>query len=243
MQYPQIQFYKGSLVRLAGGQLKQVEDLSSEDFIESAKIYMQRKNQATNLTTNNANSIKTNHQNTQIQIDTAVVRDFLQVQPGTNNIVNNNSNGNSPISNNSNNNGSCSNLNEDISPPIEDVCGISSVLIKFFLESSRCVVFREVSVEHPFFILHKGWSSWNPQLTFDKFNLKCRKLKIGDTCISLTTKNTPNTSLNNLALTSVSNANNNTDIATDLTNNNDSASSESQMAALAASAAFVMLLL
>lgn len=60
-----------------------------------------------------------------------------------------------------------------------------TVLIKFFLETSRTIAFIEVPIEHPFFVFHRGWSSWNPQRTYDKFGLKCRKLKIGDTCISL----------------------------------------------------------
>lgn len=66
-----------------------------------------------------------------------------------------------------------------------------TVLIKFFLESSRTIVFIEVPIEHPFFVFHRGWSSWNPQRTYDKFGLKCRKLKIGDTCISLIKRRKP----------------------------------------------------
>lgn len=120
MQYPQIQFYRGSLVRLASGQLKQIEELNSDDFLESAKLARSS------------------------YIDSSVVKDFLEVGPSN-----------------------------------------SAVLIKFFLESSRQVVFIELPIERPFFVYHRGWSSWNPQKTYDKFGLKCRKLKIGDTCISL----------------------------------------------------------
>lgn len=60
-----------------------------------------------------------------------------------------------------------------------------TVLIKFFVESRRSTIFTEAPVEHPFFVLHRGWSSWDPQQTYDKFGLKCRKLKIGDTCVTL----------------------------------------------------------
>lgn len=72
-----------------------------------------------------------------------------------------------------------------------------TVLIKFFLETSRSVAFIEVPIEHPFFVLHRGWSSWNPQTTYDKFGLKCRKLKIGDTCISLIRRQTRQPSSHN----------------------------------------------
>ena len=79
-----------------------------------------------------------------------------------------------------------------ISPPIVTSAATvkqpETVLIKFFLETSRSIAFIEVPIEHPFFVFHRGWSSWNPQKTYDKFGLKCRKLKIGDTCISLIRK-------------------------------------------------------
>jgi len=79
-----------------------------------------------------------------------------------------------------------------ISPPIvtnaATVQQAQTVLIKFFLETSRSIAFIEVPIEHPFFVFHRGWSSWDPQKTYDKFGLKCRKLKIGDTCISLIRK-------------------------------------------------------
>ena len=147
LQYPLIQFYKGSLVRLASGQLKHVEDLNSDDFIESAK-------------------------QVDVQVDSGVVKDFLDVDNHTNN-----------SSNNKNNNPQTNILPKQTN---------STVLIKFYLESSQNIVFIEVPVEHPFFVFHRGWSSWDPQKTLDKFNLKCRKLKIGDTCISLIRRMTNN---------------------------------------------------
>lgn len=274
MQYPQIQFYKGSLVRLASGQLKPVEDLTSDDFVESARLTNPTNNRSanninfanlnfnnTNCNTNNLKlqssnthldlnnnatqtknldlnnnsnginspyqqdngdrsynhneededidieidveggsadckqdisnhnsqthsafssahnlsrnvnlipmpQVQTNHINDDedddIQVDSSVVKDFLEV----------NTSGSTSTS-------PCSSTSDTSSAPC------SSVLIKFFLESNRSIVFIEVPTEHPFFVFHHGWSSWNPQRTFDKYNLMCRKLKIGDRCISL----------------------------------------------------------
>lgn len=88
---------------------------------------------------------------------------------------------------------SSNSLQSSISPPavMPQILSTASptssqtVLVKFFLKTSQSVVFIEVPTEHPFFDLNNGWSSWNPQRTYDKFGLICRKLKVGDTCISL----------------------------------------------------------
>lgn len=168
MQYPQIQFYKGSLVRLATGELKQVEDLSSDDFLKSA------------------------HENEEnIYIDSIVVRDFLEVghpetaQPTQESSYNQHATiGNGHQSRHPN--APAHRLSTDSASLVTNQS--PTVLIKFSLESSRTVVFIEVPVEHPFFVFHRGWSSWNPRMTNEKFGLKCRKLKIGDSCISLTRK-------------------------------------------------------
>lgn len=258
MQYPQIQFYKGSLVRLATGKLKRIEDLSSEDFLQqtsatnlidennnsvfnspeptpsydlsppstnlnSMKIddnsehfsnhdddeeedltaYHQHHNHQNNhnnhydddvddddddddeelvdvVSSNDDHLIQNNNTNTRHNLDrhrlnlasspesagpfvtTSVVKDFIEVGAADSQ-QNNNNNSN----NNSNNNTN------------------QTVLIKFFIDSTRRIVFIEVPIERPFFVFHRGWSSWDPQKTYYKFGLKCRKLKIGDTCISL----------------------------------------------------------
>lgn len=317
MQYPQIQFYRGSLVRLASGKLKQVEDLSSDDFLESAKLFKNHTTHSRSLNnlnlaqsnnnnnnnntrqqsscfastshllddnnnnttstsssnhhnnssvfnspeptpsfdssptidmmetdddiTNHAHNYSINHRQTHeeqdeleededeeldvvshcdnktnvknaaskqqhndyschhipsddedLYIDSSVVRDFLEVRPPSSNsptspsrnLPNTHFNHDLthhlyPSTSSSTSSSTCSS-NSPHSPPAS-----LTVLIKFFLESSRSVVFIEVPIEHPFFVFHRGWSSWNPQRTYDKFGLKCRKLKIGDTCISL----------------------------------------------------------
>lgn len=124
-------------------------------------------------------SVQVTHLNQpQVQIDLSVVRDFLEVGP--------------PGSAAQATSASASAATNNPSPGLASANQPSprsannlTVLIKFFLDSSRSVVFIEVPIEHPFFVFHRGWSSWNPQRTYDKFGLKCRKLKIGDTCISL----------------------------------------------------------
>ena len=276
MQYPQIQFYRGSLVRLASGKLKQVEDLSSDDFLESARLIRQscadhlqpafahsnRAQQAqangsrqTNSrnqldennnsnsvfnspeptpsfdsptmelmdmedeededeeldvvsggdheppmsfnclassqtkTTSNANQFTQSQIGAQLEsqddlyIDSSVVKDFLEVGPpcSFSPISSSSSASSLPSTSTSTTTSASSRSSSSPNSPLVN----PTVLIKFFLESSRSVVFIEVPIEHPFFVFHRGWSSWNPQRTYDKFGLKCRKLKIGDTCISL----------------------------------------------------------
>lgn len=199
MQYPQIQFYRGSLVRLASGKLKQVEDLSSDDFLESARLVTNPLNGAQSTSSKNGNNNLIHQQQQHLHIDSSVVRDFLEVGPPSSTSPNSPNNSSYHYQNHLNqqhNNNpfpfpSASSSSSSSSASCSPICyspaanANLTVLIKFFLESSRRTVFIEVPIEHPFFVFHRGWSSWNPQRTFDKFGLKCRKLKIGDTCISL----------------------------------------------------------
>jgi hypothetical protein len=37
--------------------------------------------------------------------------------------------------------------------------------------------------DHPYFVKHKGWCSYKPSLTFQKYNLDTKQLLIGDTCL------------------------------------------------------------
>ena len=39
--------------------------------------------------------------------------------------------------------------------------------------------------EHPFFVCGKGWSSCSPQKTMDRYGLRCKRLLVGDCCLSL----------------------------------------------------------
>ncbi|KAK7070150.1 Ataxin 1 [Halocaridina rubra] len=63
-------------------------------------------------------------------------------------------------------------------------------LFLFMFSSFPCSmrVSVEASLDHPFFVFHSGWSSCSPELTEKKYNLKVRKLQVGDVCVSLTKK-------------------------------------------------------
>ena len=46
----------------------------------------------------------------------------------------------------------------------------------------------EATLEHPFFVYSRGWSSCNPQRTYNHYGLRCDQLAVGDVCVSLTNK-------------------------------------------------------
>jgi len=43
-------------------------------------------------------------------------------------------------------------------------------------------------MEHPFFVYNRGWSSFSPSRTSQRYKLQCSQLEVGDRCISLTQK-------------------------------------------------------
>ena len=43
----------------------------------------------------------------------------------------------------------------------------------------------EFAVEHPFFVLGRGWSSCQPSITAKRYQVDCQLLRIGDVCLSL----------------------------------------------------------
>jgi hypothetical protein len=46
----------------------------------------------------------------------------------------------------------------------------------------------ESTVEHPFFVYNRGWSSFSPVRTVQRYKLPCCQLQVGDQCISLAQK-------------------------------------------------------
>lgn len=40
--------------------------------------------------------------------------------------------------------------------------------------------------DHPFFVSGHGWSSCSPTSSYSRYNLTCRQLRVGDTCLTLT---------------------------------------------------------
>lgn len=119
LQYP-VYFKKGSIIQLGNGNVKRVEEMSTQDFIESAT--------------------------------------------------------DSPDL--------CADCSEVIK--IEEKIKSCSVLLSFSVGRTKVPVTVEAPIEHPFFVFHKGWSSFSPERSQLRYGLKCRKLRVGDNCVSLT---------------------------------------------------------
>ncbi|XP_022245293.1 ataxin-1-like [Limulus polyphemus] len=128
LHYP-VYFRKGSIIQLADGQLKKVENLATEDFIHSAS------------------------QSADLRIDSSTV------------------------------------------VKIEEVTNSGSVTLGFCVGNSQVQVSVEAPVEHPFYIFQQGWSSCSPERSLHRYGLVCQKLKIGDVCICLTQKFSPDVQL------------------------------------------------
>ncbi|KAL1450567.1 hypothetical protein WDU94_002915 [Cyamophila willieti] len=47
----------------------------------------------------------------------------------------------------------------------------------------------ESMMEQPYYVINRGWCSFNPSKTHNKYGLVCKQLNVGDTCISLCRKN------------------------------------------------------
>ncbi|XP_013778759.2 ataxin-1-like isoform X1 [Limulus polyphemus] len=135
LHYP-VYFRKGAIIQLADGQLKQVEKLTTEDFIESAS------------------------RSADLRIDSSTV------------------------------------------VKIEEVVSSGSVILGFCVGNSQVQVSVEAPMEHPFFVFQQGWSSCFPEQSLHRYGLVCQQLKIGDVCISLTQKSTPDLLLSSNELSS-----------------------------------------
>lgn len=46
----------------------------------------------------------------------------------------------------------------------------------------------ETSVEHPYFVVERGWSSYSPNKTLQIYRLSCHQLQVGDVCLTLSPK-------------------------------------------------------
>uniref|UniRef100_T1J561 AXH domain-containing protein n=1 Tax=Strigamia maritima TaxID=126957 RepID=T1J561_STRMM len=119
LRYP-AHFVKGSIIQLANGELKSVEELRTEDFVQSADM------------------------SSDLKIDSStVVR-------------------------------------------IEENAAANTSILGFSVGEQRVQVTVEAALEHPFFVFGQGWSSCLPDRTQQRYNLQCKKLQVGDVCISLT---------------------------------------------------------
>ncbi|CAL2028976.1 unnamed protein product [Caenorhabditis brenneri] len=63
-----------------------------------------------------------------------------------------------------------------------------SVTLVFETGLERQQVQLRCQIEHPFFVLGKGWSSCNPRKSGENYGLDCEMLQVDDVCIVLTRK-------------------------------------------------------
>lgn len=75
-------------------------------------------------------------------------------------------------------------------------------LLKLFYYLLKVVFFTfqvelDSTVDHPFFVYGRGWSSCKPERTLMRYGLNVQRLKVGDVCVSLVArKHTTVTSTN-----------------------------------------------
>ncbi|KAH8386777.1 hypothetical protein KR093_002439, partial [Drosophila rubida] len=63
-----------------------------------------------------------------------------------------------------------------------------NINITFSYGSQHLKVNMEVTPSHPLFVYGQGWASCNPQLSLQRYALKCQQLQVGDICLSLVPK-------------------------------------------------------
>uniref|UniRef100_A0A915Q7U2 AXH domain-containing protein n=1 Tax=Setaria digitata TaxID=48799 RepID=A0A915Q7U2_9BILA len=112
-------FMRGTMIRLQSGQLKRVEDMSTEDFVLSAAM-------KTDL----------------VLCNSRVVR-------------------------------------------IREAEKDRQVLVTFAVGEQGIQVTIEAGIEHPYFVVDRGWASCNPERTRLTYGLVCRQLNVGDVCVAL----------------------------------------------------------
>ncbi|VDM52022.1 unnamed protein product [Angiostrongylus costaricensis] len=117
-------FMKGTMIQMASGKLKKVEEMSSDDFLLAAPLTGE--------------------------------------------------------------------FNVDASVVVEIAKASSLARIKFSVGQSQYEATLEPQLEHPFFVLGKGWCSCDPHRTAETYGLECQELKVGDVCISLSRRSQEN---------------------------------------------------
>ncbi|KAK6729859.1 hypothetical protein RB195_006735 [Necator americanus] len=110
-------FMKGTMIQMASGKLKKVEEMSSDDFLLAAPL----------------------------------TREF----------------------------------NVDASVVVEIAKASTLARVKFAVGQTQYEATLEPQLEHPFFVLGKGWCSCDPHRTAETYGLECQEMKVGDVCISL----------------------------------------------------------
>lgn len=71
-------------------------------------------------------------------------------------------------------------IEKDIVRQIDSVKHKDIVHISFY-----DFTFNDNTFDHPYWVKNKGWCSYNPSQTFQKYNLKTKQLLVGDTCLKI----------------------------------------------------------
>ncbi|XP_038246452.1 ataxin-1 isoform X1 [Dermochelys coriacea] len=171
-------FMKGSIIQLANGELKKVEDLKTEDFIQSAEISNDLK-----IDSSTVERIEDSHNPGIAVIQFAIGEHRAQCHFKRQEDPQN-----------------CFSFTAFKSSVISLQCRLRASHLFFSFMIRKTVpgsepVSVEVMVEYPFFVFGQGWSSCCPERTSQLFDLPCSKLSVGDVCISLTLKNLKNGSI------------------------------------------------
>lgn len=69
----------------------------------------------------------------------------------------------------------------EINPVLEKICAVDIKLIKVIFSNNKEVISTE---DHPYYVKGKGWCSFNPDLTFQKYGFKTEKMEISDFCFT-----------------------------------------------------------
>lgn len=85
----------------------------------------------------------------------------------------------------------CASESDDVTVNASIVKSISvskagSVTIVFEVGADQDQIPLKCQIEHPFFVLGKGWSSCNPRKSGENYGLDCELLQIDDVCVILT---------------------------------------------------------
>jgi hypothetical protein len=69
-------------------------------------------------------------------------------------------------------------IESDIIEHIDSVVHSDIIMISF-----NDLTENRNTTDHPYWVKNKGWSSYKPSETLQKYNLKTKQLQIGDTCL------------------------------------------------------------
>lgn len=77
-------------------------------------------------------------------------------------------------------------VNASIVTSIKVSAGSATIVFETGIERQQVAL--KCQIEHPFFVLGKGWSSCNPRKSGENYGLDCELLQVDDVCIVLTRK-------------------------------------------------------